>query len=428
MSDIRDYVMSHPLFCHHDHTGCYTYFEAHRDEFDYRSLLGYAEADLVTAEGARPPNGPIDQARLTALWPKIRATGYGRAVILGCRELFGLKYAPENWPAITEALRASFRDKTAAQVYAHYLHDVAQNRWTLHDGRFWVIPGDVWKGEGYPDSYRFAFRIDELFDPVDATPIDALERYTDRSIHILDDLAAALNAAIDKCQASGLLAALKVGMAYRRDLVVSHPTRHEAELAFNRIRSRALFWDGVQQNTGAVGAAASRALGDYMVHCLIQRADADNLPVQIHTGYLAGNWGSLNGTKASHLIPIFHKYRRVRFDLFHASWPWMSELGAIAKNYPNVWPDMCWAWTMNPTESARGLSEWLDGVPFNKIFAYGADTLLPWCNAGYSLQAKLGIARVLEEKIASGCYGERTAEEIADHIMLKNGEEFFGLG
>jgi len=82
---------------------------------------------------------------------------------------------------------------------------------------------------------------------------------------------------------------------------------------------------------------------------------------------------------------------------------------------------------MNPAESARALSEWLDGVPFNKIFAYGADTRLPWCNVGYSLQAKIGIARVLEEKIAAGFISEKTAEEIAAHIMLKNGEEFFGL-
>ena len=82
---------------------------------------------------------------------------------------------------------------------------------------------------------------------------------------------------------------------------------------------------------------------------------------------------------------------------------------------------------MNPAETERALCEWLDGVPFNKIFAYGADTRLPWCNVGYSLQAKRGIARVLEAKIAAGVYSKRTAQEIADRIMLRNGEQFFGL-
>jgi len=150
--------------------------------------------------------------------------------------------------------------------------------------------------------------------------------------------------------------------------------------------------------------------------------------VQIHTGYLAGDWGPLDGTNASRLIPVFDKYRRVRFDVFHASWPWTSELGATEKNYPNVYPDLCWAWTMNPAQSERALSEWLDAVPFNKIFGYGADTLCPWCDVGYAKQARIGIARVLEQKIAAGYLSESTAEEVASAVMLRNGEEFLGLG
>jgi hypothetical protein len=103
-------------------------------------------------------------------------------------------------------------------------------------------------------------------------------------------------------------------------------------------------------------------------------------------------------------------------------------LGAIGKNYPNVWLDMCWAWTMNPAASERALSEWLDAVPFIKIFAYGADTLLPWCDMGYALQAKKGVARVLEQKVADGFICERTALEIADCILLENGKAFYHLG
>lgn len=430
MSTIRDYVMAHDLFCHHDHHCTFEYLHAHRQEFDYRSLLGYAEADLVAAAGARP-EGPIDQQYLARLWPTIRVTGYGQAVAMGCKALFGLDYAPKNFCAITEALQESLEGKSARDVFDYFVYGQARNRWTIQDGHMWVVtqPGfeNRWDAEGFLPSYRFAVRMDPLFDMVDAQPIAELEALTNVSVHTVSDLVTALNRSIDLCQQAGKVAALKVGMAYRRDLVVSDPTHHEAELAFNRIRSRKVFWDGVQQNTGAVDATASRKLGDYLFHQLMRRADEENLPVQIHTGYLAGSWGSLAGTKALHLIPILEKYRRVRFDLFHASWPWTSELGAIGKNYPNVWLDMCWAWTMNPGQSARALGEWLDAVPFNKIFAYGADTMLPWCNVGYSLQAKRGIARVLEAKVAAGVYSERTAQEIADCIMLRNGEEFFGL-
>jgi len=428
MSAIREFVMNHPLFDHHDHHCSFEEFEANREGYDFQSLLGYAVADLVTAEGPRPPKGEMDEARIASLWPKIRVTGYGRAVTLGCQELFGLDYAPEPFQAITEALQASLAGKSAGQVYDYFVHQKAQNRWTLQDGSFRLDSPSAFKEDVYPSSYRFAFRMDELFDMVDAAPIVALEGFTDRSIHTLDQLVDALYAAIDAFEGTGKLAALKIGMAYRRDLVVGDPTRHQAEMAFNRIRSRKAFWDGIQQNNGAVDAATGRALGDYMFHRFIQYACDRDLPVQIHTGYLAGNWGSLGGTKAINLIPVFEKYRTARFDIFHASWPWTSELGTIAKNYPNVWADMCWAWTMNPAESERALAEWLDGVPFTKIFAYGADTGLPWCNVGYSLQAKIGIARVLEAKIDAGYLNERTAEEVAEWIMLKNGEEFFGLG
>ena len=35
---------------------------------------------------------------------------------------------------------------------------------------------------------------------------------------------------------------------HSRDLTVFDPTRSEAEAAFNRIRNRKAFWDGIQQN------------------------------------------------------------------------------------------------------------------------------------------------------------------------------------
>jgi hypothetical protein len=428
MSAIREYVMEHDLFCHHDHHVDFEEFDTNRENYSYRSLLGYAEADLFTAKGERPRDKEgVKDEEVAQLWPKIRATGYGRAVSLGCQELFGMEYEPDNFGSITGALQSLIEDRSAQEVYSLLVHEKAQNAWTLHDGRFRVENENALKDGLFPSTYRFAFRMDPLFEIVDEAPIVALERFTGCSVHTLDQFLQALNVAIDRFDDTGKLAAFKVGMAYGRDLSVGSPTRYEAERAFTRIRSRKAFWDGIQQNTGAVDAQTGRALGDYLLHALLQRASDDDMPVQFHTGYLAGNWGSLNGTKASHLIPLFDRYRSVRFDLFHASWPWASELGAIAKNYPNVWPDMCWAWTMNPAESARALSEWLDGVPFNKIFAYGADTGLPWCNMGYSLQAKRGIAHVLEKKIAADFISEDTAEEIADCIMLENGKSFFDL-
>lgn len=428
MSTITDYVAAHPLFCHHDHHHTYAYFDAGRDRWDYASLLGYADADLAVAEGARPPVGDLDRARIARHWPAVRFTGYGRAVTMGCRALFGLEFEPENFDAITAALQDAIRGRTAAEVYDDFVHQRADNVWTIHDGIDPINDHEVFDPQQLPDSYRSVFRMDSLLDMVDAGPIQELEAFTGRAIYTLDDLVAALNVAIDRVRDQGRLAAIKIGMAYGRDLMVADPTRYEAERAFNAIRSRKLAYGGRQQNNGAVDAAAGRPLGDYMFHAMMQRAHAEDLPVQIHTGYLAGMRGALAGTRAMNLLPVIEKYRTVRFDLFHASWPWTSEMGAIGKNYPNVWLDMCWAWTMNPTQCERALDEWLDAVPFTKIFGYGADTGLPWCNMGYSLQARQGIARVLERKTARGDLSAAAACEIADRIMLDNGVEFYGLG
>ncbi len=427
MSDIREYVQSHDIFCHHDHHYCYRDFDAQRTKCDYRSLLGYADTDLLVAASLPALQGPLTDAQIAQWWRYARTTGYCQAVSLGCQALFGLAFAPENAEAISAALQASLAGKTAAEVYHYFVHERARNVWTICDSLQAMGLGQALEPEQYPGSYRFTFRLDELYSMVDDGPIATLERFTGRSIQTLEQLAAAVNAAIDLFAETGKLAAIKIGMAYQRDLRVGQPTRAEAERAFVRIRNRAVAWDGLQQHSGAADAATGRALGDYMFHCVLQRAADDDLPVQIHTGYLAGTWGALEGSKALHLIPILNRYRTVRFDLFHASWPWCSEFGAIGKNYPNVWLNMCWAWTMNPAASERALYEWLDAVPFIKIFAYGADTLLPWCNMGYTLQAKQGVTRVLERKVAEGVFSERTAQEVADCILLRNGLVLYGL-
>ena len=426
-ASIRDFVMNHPLFSHHDHHCHFKAFEEGRPNYDFTSLLGYAHADLLTAAGPRPAALPDAAAQITAYWPTIRTTGYGRAVSLGCEKLFGLEYAPENFPAITRALKEAIEGKSALQVYDYFVREQANNKWLLQDGFFRCGQEHLLDQEMYPDYYRFAWRLDDLFAIVDANPIHQLESATGIDILSLDHLVEAMNASIDRFGQSGKLAALKVGVAYQRDLVFGDPARSEAERAFSRIRSRKTLYEGIQHNAGAVNASEARPLADYMFHRLLHRANDENLPVQIHTGYLAGNWGALGGTRAMHLVPIFEKYRRVAFDIFHASWPWTSELGTIAKNYPNVYPDLCWMWTMNPAETERALGEWLDGVPFNKIFGYGADTGLPWCNAGYATQARIGIARVLEQKIDAGYFSPATAEKVAAAIMLRNGEAFYGL-
>jgi len=52
-SEIRDFVMNHPLFSHHDHHCPFKTFEENRLDYDAASLLGYAHADIDTAAGTK---------------------------------------------------------------------------------------------------------------------------------------------------------------------------------------------------------------------------------------------------------------------------------------------------------------------------------------------------------------------------------------
>jgi predicted TIM-barrel fold metal-dependent hydrolase len=426
-SDVRDFVMQCPLFCHHDHHCSIEEIEEKRSQYDAASLLGYADADIETATGPESHGEWSPQERVAAQWPQIRTTGYGRAVTLTSKALFDLDYSPENFRAITERLQSMLSDRSAAEVYDYVVKEKANIEWVVQDGHFEPGNEELLKRTMYPNYYRFAWRMDKLFSIGDPSPMELLEQVTGISVVSLRSLVRAMNANIDKFRQTGRLAAFKLGIAYERDLVIGDQSSHEAELAFSRIRRQAAPRNRLKPDAGAIDPMEARPLADYLLHRLLERANDEDIPIQVHTGYLAGNWGALERTKALNLIPIFRKYRRVRFDVFHASWPWTSELGAIAKSYPNVYPDMCWVWAMNPTESERTLDEWLDAVPFNKIFAFGADASLPWCDVGYSIQARLGIARVLERKVQRGFFSVMTAKEVASAIMLENGERFHGV-
>ena len=170
-----------------------------------------------------------------------------------------------------------------------------------------------------------------------------------------------------------------------------------------------------------------RPLQDYLVHQYVRRIEAEGRGLQVHTGYLAGNSGVLNNIKAMDMLPFIMRYPRVRFDLFHAGWPYTEEHAVMGKEFPNVWLNLCWAWTMNPVTSEQALDSWLASVPYTKIFGYGGDTGSPICEYGYAQQARIGIARVLERWIARGAMSLADAQEVAAAIMLHNGCAFHGL-
>ena len=101
-------------------------------------------------------------------------------------------------------------------------------------------------------------------------------------------------------------------------------------------------------------------------------------------------------------LPALARYPEARFVLMHTAYPYSDELVSIAKHYPNVWVDLCWAWSIDPYSSTDFVRRFLHAVPSNKLFGFGGDTFWPTSAVAYSIQARRGLRRALEAEIAAG--------------------------
>jgi len=411
MSDIRNFVENEPIFETHNHQPGFNWHDW--DRIDYREFTGYAHADIAVASGPGIPERKLTDEEFFQLWPFVRTTGYGRAVELGVRELFDLDYTLENSGAITQKLRDFVRAQSPAEIYAD-LFKRARIVGSVND----ILPAqDItvtrrMDHSGFPDFFRFAPRLEMLHVIKEATPVHDLEQLLDVSITTLRELEQGIEKVIQDAVSLGHVAALKIGVAYLRSLDFDEPSEAGAEAAFSALMAG--------RDTDL------KPLHDWLFHHYVRCAAEHDLTMQIHTGYLAGVKQDFRQGDPSGLIPVFMKYPDVRFDLFHAGWPWSELMGAIGKQFPNVWLDLCWAWSMNPVQMERTLDEWLSCVPSNKILGFGADTTTPFCVVGYAKQARNAIANVMERKIERGEYDEQTARFTARRVLHDNANELFG--
>ena len=192
----------------------------------------------------------------------------------------------------------------------------------------------------------------------------------------------------------------------------------DAERLFNRIAGHlgeGLSWE------------EARPLQDYVIHQIIRAAIDHNVPVQIHTGLQEGNENILTNSNPMHLVNLFIEYREAKFDLFHGGYPYMGEALSLAKNFANVFLDLCWLHIISPSAGARMLHEAIETVPANKIFAFGGDFLIPEGAYGHSVLARQIVSQVLAEKVSDGYLTEDEALRLARLILRENPAALYRL-
>lgn len=389
-------------------------------------LSHYASSDLVSSgmlledlNKVRDPNLPLEERWkiLEPFWTRIQNTGYARAINIAAKDLYGIDGI----------------NKTTYKTLASRVEEA--NKLGLYDTVLKKKSGidlSIWDGLSYPydagyiDKRFFVpvSRFEEFITARERTNFESLGKQCGRPIHSFSDLVESLEILFAKI--SNILVGVKIGLAYVRNLRFDKVSQAEAERIFvNILKSKALRDSSAGVVPEGVPMKDAKPLQNFMVHKIIQLATSKNLPIQIHTGFQEGNDNIITNSKPTQLINLFREYPEARFDIFHGSYPYIGELTTLAKNFRNVYIDMCWLHVISPSKAREALSDWLDAVPSNKIFGFGGDYLFVEGVYGHSVIARENIARVLTEKVEDGAYTMKQAVQLAKRLLRENAHDFF---
>ena len=389
---------------------------------DFFTLAGhYAISDVISAglspEALKRINDqklPLDERwkLFEPFWKPARLTGYGQALRIAIRDVYGLEISGATLPKINDAIRAANKPG----LYRRILKEKARIRVSVLD--------DYWNATPVkpdPEFFVLAHKFDRFVVPSSKADVDNLQSITGVSITSLGGLKQAMETSFRQFLDIGMVT-VKSTIAYNRELLFRETPAAAAESDFTTLlRGERQIPEGFRRNVDR----PFRNLEDHMFHHLMQLADAHRVPVQIHTGLHAGNGNFIANSNPVHLTNLFFLYPKVQFDLFHISYPYQGELSVLAKLFPNVHVDFCWAHIISPSVSRRTLHEMLETVPYNKIFGFGGDYRYPELSYGHGKMARRNIAQVLAEKTEERFCSEDEALEIGRALLHDNPARFF---
>jgi uncharacterized protein len=346
-------------------------------------------------------------AGIEAAWGAMRHTGFGEAVRLVAREIYGLD---EITPSGLEAAQARLDELRRPGERLRLLREVANLDHVQIDSDDWAIETDA----DAPDFFLYDISVGR-FCSGDVQPQKVL-RETGIEIAGLEDLREALAAIFERWAPQAV--AVKAGHAYDRTLEWRERTDEEAARALAAALGR----------HEDVDPSALLTLGDWCWARCVELAAEHDLPFKLHTGTYArtGNM-PIDRVRAGNVCSLLARYPQARFVLMHIAYPYGDELIAIAKHFPNVWIDLCWAWSLDPRTTAEFVRRFLRAVPSNKLFAFGGDTQWPTNALALSVQARRWLTRTLAAEVASGDLTEAEAIELARRFMYENQYACFDL-
>lgn len=411
---IRDHIQNMRIVDTHEHLMNPERI-ANSNMCDFTLLLHhYADDDIKS--GGMPKaefDGMLSDTSLTVMekwdaikphWENAKNTAYNRVVLLTIKELFGFDKLDET---TVESLSVKIKTAYKTDWLNSILEEKCKADFVIVDG------GD--RSFGDPSKFRYVQRFN-YYRISWKNDLEKLSENNGAKIQSLDDLTASLEKDFQNANEKGFVA-VKNGIAYSRTLFYEDVDKGAAEDVFNTILKSDKY----------LPFETVKPLSDYMWHRTIELAQKYNKPIQIHTGLQAGDGNYINNSNPTLLANLFLKYRDVKFILFHGGYPFGSELASLAKNFQNVYIDLCWLYIISPSYSERYLHEWLETVSANKIMAFGGDYHNVENVYGHLLFAKEIIGNVLIEKVRDGYFSEEEALKIATMMLHDNAINLFDL-
>ena len=384
-------------------------------EFHYLkdNLLSLGMDENLIMEKGSEPDVLLDE--LLPLLRQTRNTSYYQAFFRALRDLHGLEgdeLDRDNLKAASESItRAYGRD----DWYESVIGDKSKVRYMLRDMEYMPTENEFVRPVMRMDSHLILPFKNILTEWIEKENILTMRvgdaEYKER-VHCLDDYLALVEEDFEKAVEFGAVA-IKFAIAYHRTIQFDKVSIDEANRAFN-LPDEKTTWADI------------KAVQDFLVFRIIESAGKHGLPVQIHTGLLAGGKNILEHTNPLHLSNLFLEFPEVQFSVFHGGFPFMGEMGSLALMFPNVHLDTCWVSLISYSGFKRALSEWLCLVPYGK-FMWGGDCACAEGVYGAVAMVRQALSEVLADKIEEGLFDEEMAIEVARGILHDNAERLFRL-
>ncbi len=342
-------------------------------------------------------------------WKVARYTGYGRALDASVRALYGIEGISRS---TIEELNQAFLKSLEPGHFRRVLKEKSKIEVSLLDRLLEE------KQKCDHSFFRCVHRMDPFIYPRTGIDIKEVEKTSGIRICSFQNWLDACEVTLDKALKSGAVA-LKSGLAYCRTLKYERVRRDDAEEGFNQIFK-------TKHIVGQVFIVGKK-FQDYMMHFILGLANKKNLIFQFHTGIQEGSGNIIRNSDPSLMTNLFLEYPDVNFDIFHISYPFQQVLSVLAKNFPNVYIDMCWAHVISPTASINALAEWIDSVPVNKISAFGGDYCFIDGVYGHQYLARINVSKSLARKVEEGVFDIAEAKRISEMLFYKNPVKIFKL-